>query len=136
MTRTPALAGQTKQVEHDYVADLLYRVNSDSALISQWLVGIPSFLLPGRDLDAWKETLADFWPFILLQKLRWLSGQGIPMLVAVPAAPAESNEGPVVDFQRRLALLAEFWAEGLAGQQGAKGGLQQRSRPFCEPFTG
>jgi hypothetical protein len=119
-----------------YVADLLYRVNGDSALVSQWLRGVPSFLLTGRDLDAWNETLADFRPFILLQKLRWLSGQGMPVTVAVPAAAAGSKEEPVVEFQRRLALLAEFWAEGLAGQQIGRGELYQRLRPLVRAFYG
>ncbi|WP_022826295.1 ATP-binding protein [Hymenobacter norwichensis] len=119
-----------------YVADLLYQVNEDPASFSQWLTGVPSFLLTGRDLDAWDKTLAEFWPFILLQKLRWLSGQGVSTLVAVPAAPSGSDEEPVVNFQRRLALLAELWAEGLAGQRIATKGLYQRLRPLVQAFYG
>ncbi|MCR5890528.1 hypothetical protein LRS06_23120 [Hymenobacter sp. J193] len=119
-----------------HIADLLYHVNRDPVSVSQWLTGVPSFLLTGRDLDARDTTLAEFWPFILLQKLRWLIGQGVSMLVAVPAAPSGSDEEPVVNFQRQLALLAELWAEGLAGQRIAKGGLPQRLRPLMRAFYG
>lgn len=119
-----------------YIADLLYRVNRAPAPVGQWLTGVPSFLLTGRDLDAWDTTLEEFWPFILLQKLRWLSGQGVSMLVAVPTASLGSDEEPIVNFQRQLALLAELWAEGLAGQRLAKGGLPQRLRPLVRAFYG
>ncbi|TGE25208.1 ATP-binding protein [Hymenobacter aquaticus] len=98
-----------------YVADLIYDIMADTALVEQWLAGVPQPTGLGQDFAQFDESLVEYEPFILLNKLLHLCGAGMPVDVAVSALPPGAEMQELVAFQRRVGQISQLLAEALAG---------------------
>ena len=98
-----------------YVADLIYEVTGDLPLVLTWLDQVPQPAGMGQKLTGFADSLDEFEPFILLNKLLNICGVGVPITTAAPSLRAGAEEGILVDFLRMIGLSTQLLAEGVAG---------------------
>jgi hypothetical protein len=123
--------GTVKPVHRIYVADLIYGVTGDPTLVQQWLADVPQPTGLGRDFAQFDESLAEYEPFILLNKLLHLCGAAAPVDVAVPALPRGAEAQELVTFQRQVGIITHLLAEALAGSP-SPADLLARVRPVVQ----
>ncbi|MBT2557992.1 ATP-binding protein [Hymenobacter sp. ISL-91] len=121
----PATAAPAVKI---HVANLIYLVTGDIALVRQWIAGLQQPVVASQDWSGFETTLGQFAPLITLNKLLYLTGQPASITAAVPAT-AESEEQILVELQQKLCLLAQLWGEALA-HASILGRLPQRVWPI------
>lgn len=107
--------GTLKGTPRIYVADLIYVVKGDLSLVREWLDQVPQPAGMGKKLTGFDDSLDEFEPFILLNKLLRICGVGVPITVAAPTINPGAEEELLVEFLRMIGLSTEILADGTAG---------------------
>ncbi len=118
-----------KDTPRIYVADLIYKVRGDLELVRAWLDQVSQPTGMGRDLAGFDDSLDEYEPFILLNKLLRLCGIEVPVATAAPALRPGAEEQILVDFLQMVWLSTYLLADGLAGTIQLEN-LTERIRPI------
>ena len=127
--------GKLKGTPKIYVADLVYEVTGNLSLVRAWLEKVPQPTGLGKELVDFEDSLDEYEPFILLNKLLRICGLGVPITVAAPRVNPGADEDLLVDFLRMIGLSTEILADGLAGTPRPHD-LTKRVRPIVRFYYG
>lgn len=96
------------------IANLIYKVTSDTLLVGDWIEGVEQPKSPSEIDLSHGDELDHFEHRIVLNKLLKLSGKQQSILDAVKS-PENPEDIWIVEFERKLCLIAELLADGLLG---------------------
>lgn len=96
------------------IANLVYEVSKDLVLVNEWIEDLTQPESPDELDLGYKNDLSSFDYRIIFNKLLKLSGSQQSILEAVKS-PENPEDIWIVEFERKLCLIAELLADGLLG---------------------
>jgi hypothetical protein len=103
----------TKPTGKILIADMIYKVRADIEHSYLWIEDISQPSKVGSSDIGTSNSMDLYIPLLKFNKLLNLAGKGVPIDVAIPSVQMNSDDSILVNFERKLCMIAQIVSDGL-----------------------